>query len=73
MTEDLKSLIAMVQQVDGFYVMTHPDNPDMVVPLVVVDGVIHAMKQDQSLRPDRFGEGVVFTGPLWRMPKKEKK
>lgn len=48
----------------GFYIGTDPRHPNVLVPLWVDDGKVFSMKIDNELKPDRFLDGIAFSGPF---------
>lgn len=56
--------VAFLKQ-PGLWLLFDPGHPDELVPVWSRDGVLHAMRLDQVLRPDKFIKGTKFAGPFW--------
>jgi hypothetical protein len=48
----------------GFYIGGDTKHPDVLVPLVVMDGKVYSMVVDQELHPERFFETLTLQGPF---------
>ena len=69
MTPELRFAVAEMLRQDGLYVMTMPNMPDAIIPLIVRRGVIMSLKVDCAIRPERFRDGARLNGPVWKYGK----
>ncbi len=72
MTPKLRTMVALVQSIDGLYILTDDRRPGAIVPLTVQGGRIYSMVRDAELDPGRFIDGAKFTGPVFRFPGPER-